>query len=465
MAATPQLAGNIAGRLERLPISRFHYVAFTVIGLAMFFDGYDLTITGVVLPSLARLHWTDPGRTPLFISIPLFAAAFGSMAAGFLGDRFGRRLMFRCNVLVYSIGSLLCGLSTSFEMLLVLRTITMFAIGTQIVTGYAYMNELTPGARRGRFQSAVALLVNGGLPVGALLAYLVVPHLPIELGWRVLFVISVIPAFVVFIAQGILPESPRWLVSVGRDAQAEAVMLAIEAKVGGVLAAPRALPPPERDLGWKELLAGPYRSRFALAVVFNVCHLVAIFVLSSWLPSILMSRGLGLANAFSFAAISFAGGFIGPIIAMAIADRLERRTQVAGAALVCAVSGILYSQQTTAVGLMGLGLVLVGGIFFISAVGFATYLPEILPTGVRLRGMGAAAFVGRIASAVSPFVVAAVLATVQNPFIVIAGVGGLYVLMAAMVLLAGPRTSGQPLEILEQRAMAAREAAGLRLPT
>ncbi len=443
------LDGNIAGRLERLPFSRFHTTALLIIGLAMFFDGYDLTITGVVLPSLAKIHWTDPSRTPLFISLPLFAAAFGSIAAGVLGDWLGRRLMFRLNVLVYSLGSLACGLSTDFTMLLVLRTITMFAIGTQIVTGYAYMNELTPSANRGRYQSAVALVVNSGLPVGALLAWLLVPALPVETGWRALFIFSTIPVVLVLMGRGVLPESPRWLVSVGRDAEADAVVTRIEAGYREPLPPPRRLPAPAKDLGWAALVGARYRARFLLCAVFNVCHLVSIFVLVSWLPSILVTRGLGMSGAFSFAAISFTGGFAGPLIAVAIADRFERRTQVVGASIVCVVAGLAYALQSTPAGIVLFGLILVSGIFFVSSVGFATYLPEILPTGVRLRGMGTAAFIGRIAAALSPFGVAALLKVVSNPLFIVAGVGGLYVLMACVIGLLGPRTSGQALETLE----------------
>ncbi len=455
-ATTASPTGNIAGRLERLPASRFHYVALGIIGLAMLFDGYDLTITGVVLPSLAKMNWLGGDRTALLISLPLFAAAFGSIAAGILGDRFGRRLVFRINVLVYSIGSLLCGLATSYEMLLVLRTITMFAIGTQIVTGYSYMSELTPGALRGRFQSCVALLVNGGLPIGAFLAWAFVPALPIEHGWRLLFIVAVIPAFLVFIAQGVLPESPRWLVSVRRDADAEAILRTIEARViaqtGQALAPPRPVPPPVKDLGWSALVGTRYRSRFLLCIVFNICHLIAIFVLGSWLPSILVKSGLSFGNVFSLAAISYLGGVLGPFIGILIADRVERRNQVVGAAVICAICGVAYAMQTSPLGLALTGLVLLSGIFFISSVGFATYLPEILPTGVRLRGLGASAFVGRLASAVSPFVVAAVLSTAQNPLVIVAGVGGLYVLMAAVVAVTGPRTSGLALETLEHEA-------------
>ena len=122
---------------------------------------------------------------------------------------------------------------------------------------------------------------------------------------------------------------------------------------------------------------------------------------------------------------------------------------MAGAALIGAIAGISYAAQTTPIGLMLAGLVLVSAIYYISSVGFATYVPEILPTGIRLRGMGTAVLIGRLASAISPFIVAAVLRSGYDPFVIVTGVGGLYVIMACMLALTGPRTAGKSLEVLE----------------
>src|ERR1700733_6708262 len=96
-----------------------------------------------------------------------------------------------------------------------------------------------------------------------------------------------------------------------------------------------------------------------------------------------------------------------------------------------------------------MGLSLVSAIYYISSVGFATYVPEILPTGIRLRGMGTAVLIGRLASAVSPFIVADVLRSGHDPFVIVTGVGALYVILAVAITFTGPRTAGKSLELLE----------------
>lgn len=443
---------NIAGRLERLPLARFHWVLFAILGVAMFFDGYDLTVTGFVIPALHRHGWLTPATTAMFISVPLVAAAFGSIAAGLIGDRIGRRRLFQATVLAYSLSSLGCGLATSYGMLLTFRTINLFAIGTVTVTGYAYLNEFTPKRYRGRFQSAVALLLNGGLPFGALMARLIVPNTEVEVGWRILFLLSVIPALLVFANKRLLPESPRWLASVGRDEEAARVLDSIEASIvkqGTPLPDAEPARDPARHLGWDALFSPVVRGRFALAIVFNICHLVGIFVLISWLPTLFVSRGLTLGSTFTFAAVSFMGGFLGPLVGIVLADRFERRWTLVAAALIAAAAGMSYAGQTSPLGLMTTGLILVTAIFFISSVGFATYIPEILPTGVRLRGLGSAALIGRLASAVTPFAVASALLTLKNPFYVVSSVGVAYVVMAVLLAALGPNVRGRTLESLE----------------
>ena len=444
---------NIAGRLERLPLSRFHILACTVIGAAMFFDGYDLTLTGLVLPALVKSGLLSEAQRAWFISIPLLAAALGSLLSGAIGDRFGRRRLFIANVALYGVASPLCGLADSTTLLLVLRTVTMFALGTQIPTGYSYLSELSPRASRGRFQSIIALLVNGALPVGALIAWLVMSHLSPDIGWRVMFLLSGLAVLLALVPRSVLPESPRWLASAGKFAEADAIVAAAERRLterGVVLARPEPLPAPAPDLGWAALVSGGVRRRFILAVLFQICHLSAIFVLVSWLPTIMASRGYSGANVSAFSAVSFAGGALGPAVAILISDRFERRWLLVGAAFIAAIMGLIYPLQNTPPGIMAVGIVLTTTMYFMSAAGFGIYIAEILPTGVRLRGMGTAALIGRITSALTPFAVSAALQVSGNPFLIVSAVGVLYLALVPAFAFLGPSTRGRSLEALEQ---------------
>ncbi len=444
---------NVAGRLERLPLSRFHVLAGAVIGAAMFFDGYDLALTGLVIPPLVKTGLLPEALRSWFIAVPLIAAALGSVVAGAVGDRYGRRRLFIANIVLYGVASPLCGLAQNFATLLALRTVTMFALGTQIPTGYSYLSELAPKRSRGRFQSIMALLVNGAFPVGAAVAWQLQTRLAPDLGWRVLFLLSGLVLLLALVPRSVLPESPRWLASDGQLDRAYAGVGAIEQRLlrrGVVLRRPETLPPPARDLGWATLFSAGIRRRFGLAMLFQVCHLSAVFMLGSWLPTILVSRGIGGASASAFTAVTFAGGALGPAAAIVLSDRFERRWLLTGAAALAAVMGLIYPLQTSDVQIMAVGLVLTCTMYFISAIGYGIYIPEILPTGVRLRGMGTAALVGRATSALTPFAVSAALARWSDPFLIVLGVGLLYAILAPAFALLGPSTRGRSLETLEQ---------------
>ena len=442
--------------MERLPLSRFHVMACVAIGLAMFFDGYDLTLTGLVIPPLVRTGLLAEAQRSWFISVPLAGAALGSVLSGVLGDRFGRRRLFVANTVLYGVASPLCGLANSYTTLLVLRTVTMVALGLQIPTGYSYLSELSPRQSRGRFQSVIALLVNGALPVGATIAWLFQLALPPDWGWRALFLLSAMALLPALAPASLLPESPRWLAASGQPGRALATVEGIERQVrarGHDLPAPEPLPPPAQGLGWATLFGRGVRRRFGLAVLFQVCHLSAIFVLVSWLPSIMLGRSMVAGNASLYAAVSFAGGALGPAAAIVLSDRFERRWLLAGAAAVAACMGLIYPLQTEAGPIVAVGLVLTSTMYFISATGYGIYIPEILPTGVRLRGMGTAALVGRATSALSPFAVDAALGRWGDPFVVVVGVGLLYAVLAPTFALLGPSTRGRSLEALEQGAL------------
>ncbi len=444
---------NIGGRLERLPLSRFHILACAAIGAAMFFDGYDLGLTGLVLPPLVKSGLLPEAQRSWFISLPLFAAAFGSVLSGAIGDRFGRRRLFIANILLYGIASPACGLAHSYPVLLAFRTLTLFALGMQIPTGYSYLSELSPKAARGRFQSVIALLVNGALLIGALLAWLLFPRLDPDMGWRVLFLLSGLVLLLALTPRTVLPESPRWLASVGRIEEADQTVRAIERRLtqqGVTLPAPEPLPPPARDLGWAALFQGGVRRRFLLAVLFQICHLSAIFVLISWLPTIMASRGLGADTVFAISAVTFAGSALGPAVSILVSDRFERRWLLVGAATLGACMGLIYPLQTAPAAIMVVGLVLTSTIYFMSAAGYGIYISEIMPTGVRLRGMGTAALVGRVSSALTPFAVSAALSRWGDPFVIVAGIGVLYLILAPCFALLGPNTRGRSLETLEQ---------------
>src|SRR5438309_3357643 len=211
---------NAGARLDRLPISSFHKRIFFLIGAGMFFDGYDLYVGTNVLGSTVSTGFSTLAQNAQFVSLTFVGMTIGSLAAGFLGDAFGRRFTYQVNLLIFGIASLAAAFAPTMEWLIAARFVMGLGLGAEIVVGYSTLTEFVPPRVRGRWLSFMALIVVCGLPATTILGSLIIP----VFGWRPMFVIPAIGALIVWYLRKALPESPRWLESKGRFTEAEALV-------------------------------------------------------------------------------------------------------------------------------------------------------------------------------------------------------------------------------------------------
>src|SRR3954453_23667355 len=97
---------NAGARLDRLPISSFHYRTFWLVGAGMFFDGYDLYVAGSVLASTVQSKFSTIPQNLQFLSLTFVGMTLGSLITGFVGDRYGRRFTYQINLLIFGLASL-----------------------------------------------------------------------------------------------------------------------------------------------------------------------------------------------------------------------------------------------------------------------------------------------------------------------------------------------------------------------
>src|SRR5947209_1711184 len=233
------LAVDAGARLDRLPISSFHYRIFWLVGAGMFFDGYDLYIAGGVLASAIQTKFSTAPQNVQFISLTFVGMTLGSLITGFIGDRLGRRFTYQINLLIFGLASLAAAFAQDMTQLIACRFVQGLGLGAEIVVGYSTLTEFVPPKTRGRWLAMMAFIVVAGFPATSLLGYLIIPNF----GWRPMFVIAGIGSLIVWYLRKNLPESPRWLEAQGRDAEAEALMMTIEKEVAqsaGPLPAPAA---------------------------------------------------------------------------------------------------------------------------------------------------------------------------------------------------------------------------------
>ncbi len=440
------LGTNAGARLDRLPVGSFHRRVLWLVGLGMFLDACDIYLAGGVLGSLVKSGWSDLAANARFMSATFLGMLCGTFAAGWLGDRYGRRVSYQVNLLVFGLASIAAAFAPDMTVLIAIRFVMGIGMGAEIVVGYSSLAEFMPRAKRGRYVALLSMVTNLAVPVTGLCGAWLIP----EIGWRWLFAIVGAAALAVWVMRKNMPESPRWLESRGRTAEAEAVLAAIEAE------AARSGPlPPIRDAVEEAPAAGRYGElvgagllrNTVLGIIIACVSGVSLYGFLSWIPTFLVTQGLSIGSSLWFSGIMGVGAPLGALLGAGVADRFGRVRSLAALALCAAVLGLVYPMVGDGAELVAVGFGVTLCAYGIVAVGFALYIPELFPTRLRLRGASVVLGISRLFSSQIGFIIVSIFAAFG-----IGGVAGFLcgsmVLMAAAVMLLGRETSNRSLEAI-----------------
>lgn len=429
-AATPQA---IIARMERLPLSPIVIRARILIGFATFFDAYTTLAIAYALPSLIREWHLTPQMIGLVISSGFAGQFFGAIFFGWLAERIGRLPVATITVAIYAVMSIACIFAWGPVSLIAFRFIQGVGLGGEVPVAGAYINEFATARTRGRFFMLYELVFPIGLASAGLLGFWFVPIY----GWQVMFVIGALPAILVFILRPLLPESPRWLMTKGRVAEADAIVTRIEvqlAKRGAQLPEPVALTVPvasRSKVQVRELVSGIYRQRTLTVWSLWILSYLILQGMQTWLPTIYTTVfHLPLSTALGFGFVTNGFALISNLTCALVIDRMGRRNwyimsffvSAGPLAALCAVGAI------SAVEVMVLAT---SGFFFIASIGTSLHLytGELYPTRFRAFGISIATAWTRLASAASPAIVGFILAN--------AGIRWIFAYFAVVSLVAG----------------------------
>ncbi|MGI4951426.1 MAG: MFS transporter [Janthinobacterium lividum] len=429
-----------AGRLDRLPILPFHRRLLWLIGAGMFFDSFDIYLAGSVLGELVHNGWSTVPLNARFISATFVGMLIGAAAAGWLGDRYGRKFTYQFNLAIFGLASLACALAPSMGWLIAARFASGIGLGAEIVIGYASLLEFTPPAQRGRWAALLSLITNFGLFASTLLSWLIIP----VLGWRPMFLLAALGAFGVLWLRKSMPESPRWLELNGRPAEADAILRGAEAEaasLGLTLAAPvqqpAAAPVP--------LASSAFLRPVVVGSVMQVVLGIAIYGFVAWVPTFLVQHGMAINRSLGQSVLMSLGGPAGAALAWMLSDRIGRRHLIVGASLLAAVCGPAFAHAPTQELAVLLGFLMFSLIYFLVSVIVAGYIPELFPTAVRMRGSGLTSMAGRLATIFVPFGVVAFYQA-GGVSAVLSAVAVALLAQAVLAWVYGRETSGRSLE-------------------
>ncbi|HEY2646544.1 MAG TPA: MFS transporter, partial [Candidatus Acidoferrales bacterium] len=397
-----------------------------------------------------------------FVSLTFVGMMLGSLLTGFLGDRHGRRFTYQANLAIFGFASIAAAFAPSMNVLILIQFIIGLGLGAENVVGYSTLTEFVPPQSRGKWLGFMTVFVVTGLPVAALLGTLIVPHF----GWRALFVIGGIGALIVWYLRKALPESPRWLESVGRDEEADALLRTIEREVSlqhSLLPDPVFSPAAKHSRELTSLFSPAILPRMIVGAFTLVVINTLIYGFVTWLPTFFVQQGLSIARSFSYSLVMALGAPIGSAIGAFTADYWGRKPTIVGASLVAILIGSFYPFITQPVILVIVGFSLIVPIYVLVALLFAIYIPELFPTEVRLRAAGICNAFGRGAIIFMPFIVVALFRS--------HGIGGVLLFMIALlivqivvVLTLGVEPKKRRLEEIESGGAATTFAAEARNP-
>ncbi|MDQ2804245.1 MAG: MFS transporter [Pseudomonadota bacterium] len=443
------MAVNSGARLDRLPLSSFHWRILGLIGAGMFLDAFDIYLQGGVLGSLVSRGWSTPALNANFISSTFAGMVVGSWLAGIWGDRFGRRFSYQMNLLVFGLASFAGALAPSIGWLIAARFVMGIGLGAEIVVGYVLLSEFVPPASRGRWGTGLAVITNSSLFFSALIGRFVIPNF----GWRWMFVIVGVGALVVWYLRKSMPESPRWLESKGRLDEAERIVARAEQEASKG----QPLPPPlvteipvvqQPSLG--TLFSRRLVSRTLIGCLVLITLNTAIYGFIAFLPTFMVRQGINIVTSLNYTTLMSFGGPVGALIGMWLGDRIGRKSCIVWFSLSAIVFGALYPQMVDPSLLMLVGFLLVTSVYVLVAIAWGLYVPELFPTEVRMRGAGFCNTAGRMMTILTPQLTIPLFAAFGVAG-VISMVAALLVLQTAVVALFGIETKAKSLEALVPR--------------
>ena len=401
MANGETIESYVPARLDRMPWSRWHWLIVVSLGATWILDGLEVTLAGSLGGILTRretLGLTDT-EVGAAATCYLAGAVIGALLFGYGTDRFGRKKLFFITVAVYLIGTALSAFSWNFASYAFFRALTGAGIGGEYAAINSAIDELIPARVRGR----VDLMINGSYWIGAALgsgATVIVldpNRFPISLGWRFAFAIGATLGLIVIFFRRWIPESPRWLMIHGRNAEAEEIVDQVERRF---VSDPETLPAhdsaPTRiqtrtHTPWREIwnaVVHEHRRRSFLGFVLMLTQ--AFFYNAIFFTyALVLMRFYGVSEeSVGGYLLPFAlGNVLGPIVLGHLFDTIGRKQMIAAtygvSGILLALTGWLFHAGLLTAQTQTLAWTI---IFFVaSAAASSAYLTvsEIFPLEIR----------------------------------------------------------------------------------
>jgi AAHS family 4-hydroxybenzoate transporter-like MFS transporter len=389
-------------------LSPLHVRVLILCGLAAFLDGYDVAVMASATPSVAAAWHIHPGDLRWIVTAAVIGIAASALIVSPLGDYFGRRVVLLSSFAVVGVATLMASTANSENELFVWRLLTGIGLGASLPNALALGAEYAPAKSR----TALVALLACGISLGSATSGLVAPPILDLGGWRALFITGGVVALLAWLPLFALPESLRFLTA--RRRSPEKIGRLLE-KLGNYKYSPGdSFTLPEQPSSGRFSVSYLLTPRLAPAtlllwLVFFL-NLGLLYLMSTWLSTLLNEDGLPLAQALRTAAMFQIGGVVG---GFGLAWLMQRW----GPYLVLSVSYTLTAGALAMLGthvsnpvLLVLFILVTGNGINGGQVALNAVSATLYPTAARATGVGWALGVGRFGAILGPFAAGSLMA-------------------------------------------------------
>ena len=410
---------NVNEILDSSNFNRFYLNTYVMCLLIMIFDGYDMNIFGVIIPSLMQDMKLNAAQVGIVASSALYGMLFGSIVAGAIADKIGQKKAIILGILIYSGFTGLLGFSNSQTELIVYRFLAGFGLAGIVPNIIAYVAEYTPKKSRGFLLTVISIGINIGAVIAAGLGILLIS----TYGWRMMFWVAFIPLIMILFVYFYLPETMVQYVKKGDKENIRKTLKRVD---------PDFVPNEDDEYRLNTIKSDkvPFTSLFKHGLARNTMlfwvayfmNLFMIFAINVWLPKLMMQQGYELGSSlwlllvFNSGSIlgTFLGGWVGPkygyqktlILFYMVAALLLCTLAIKSNLIILSV--VLFIVGASVLGIQNL---------------FNSYVSQCYPVTFRSTALGCGLGVGRLGGAIGPtiggFLLAAQVPMVFN-FVAIA---------------------------------------------
>jgi putative MFS transporter len=434
--------GELAARidtLQKLPVKTTVIIA---ISLASFFAYYDITNYSYISPILKTTWSIGDAEIAYGASMTIFGYVIGAICITVFSDSYGRKPALILSIVLLGVGSALAASSQDITQMAIFRLLTGIGIGAEIAIVATYIGEMSPKAKRGKYTSMVILIGWLGLTSSGPISFLLIQQghvIGIE-SWRIALAIAGAVALISLPFRIQMPESFRWLLANGKIDQINSILVPLG--ITAIKVGDKAIYP------LKKFSFGIFKNRL---VMLRILFLVAVWflVLIPVYASLLLvveyvNQGYSLNESISINTLSSIGFVAGGLLSLLLAEKLERKHQIAIASSIMSMAfilrGILIDNYN--------GLVAAGFIAFASNAwlisSLLAYTSESFPTKIRSFASGIIEGISRGVAALGP-----IFFVLLQPygFLNLMTAISLFSLIAViMIILFGMHTRGKSLE-------------------